>query len=295
MWRIELKHAVNWELKMKFFVLPELPTPDIVESGVWRRAIVLDGRAVAVMAYPESERTIVVEGNFENREWEAVRRKLVEYLGLQNPEELYRFMDGDEKLRMLKNRFYGFGRAGLMSMSVFEGIAKAIIQQQISFVVAEKLAAKIVRRFGDEVEWNGLKFYGFPTQEAILKAGVEGLRECGLSRRKAELIVEIAKEENLEELKEWGEEEAYEYLTSFKGIGRWTAELVLSMALGKNVFPADDLGVRRAVSRLYFNGEIQSAEKVREIARERFGRFARDILFYLFLYDRFFSKKTELV
>ncbi|KUK06868.1 MAG: 3-methyladenine DNA glycosylase (AlkA), partial [Archaeoglobus fulgidus] len=175
MWRIELKHAVNWELKMKFFVLPELPTPDIVESGVWRRAIVLDGRAVAVMAYPESERTIVVEGNFENREWEAVRRKLVEYLGLQNPEELYRFMDGDEKLRMLKNRFYGFGRAGLMSMSVFEGIAKAIIQQQISFVVAEKLAAKIVRRFGDEVEWNGLKFYGFPTQEAILKAGVEGL------------------------------------------------------------------------------------------------------------------------
>jgi len=295
MWRIELEREVNWKLKMKFFLLPELPTPDIVEGSVWRRAIVLEDEAFAVLAYPEGERVIAVEGDFTNKEWKTIREKLVEYFGLQNPEELYKFMEGDEKLKMLKERFYGFGRAGLMSMSVFEGIVKAVIQQQISFVVAEKIATRIVQRFGEAVEWNGLKFYSFPTQRAILQAGVERLRECGLSRRKAELILEIAREENLEELRKASEDEAYEYLTSFKGIGRWTAELVLSMVLGKNVFPADDLGVRRAVSRLYFNGELQSAEKVREVARKRFGRYARDVLFYLFLYDRFFSKKSELI
>ncbi len=291
MWRIELEHSVNWELKMRFFVLPELPTPDVVEGNAWRRAVVLDDRAVAVLVYPEDDRTIAVDGNFSEKDWKIVRGKIVEYFGLQNPEELYRFMDGDEKLRMLKKQFYGFGRAGLMSMSVFEGIAKAIIQQQISFVVAEKIAAKIVQRFGDKVEWNGMEFYGFPTQKAIVRAGVDKLRECGLSRRKAELIVEIAGEENLEELGELSEEEAYEYLTSFKGIGRWTAELVLSMVLGKSVFPAEDLGVRRAISRLYFSGELQSAEKVRRVA-ESFGEFARDVLFYLFLYDRLFNEKS---
>ncbi len=294
MWRIELESEVNWELKMKFFLLPELPTPDVVEGSIWRRAIVLENEAFAVLAYPEREKAIAVEGNFTSKEWKTIREKLVEYFGLQNPEELYEFMEGDEKLKMLKERFYGFGRAGLMSMSVFEGIVKAVIQQQISFVVAEKIAAKVVQKFGETVEWNGLKFYSFPTQRAILKAGVERLRECGLSRRKAELILEIAREESLEELRKASEDEAYEYLTSFKGIGRWTAELVLSMVLGKNVFPADDLGVRRAVSRLYFNGELQSADKVREVAR-KFGRYARDILFYLFLYDRFFSKKSELI
>ncbi len=295
MWKIELKHAVEWELKMRFFLLPELPTPDVVEGGVWRRAIVLNGKAIAVLVYPEGEGVIVIDGNFSEEEWDTIRRMLVEYFGLQNPDELYRFMDGDEKLRMLKEQFYGFGRAGLMSLSVFEGISKAVIQQQISFTVAERIASKIVRRFGENVEWKGLKFYSFPTQGAVLRAGAEKLRGCGLSRRKAELILEIAKEDNLEELREMNEEDAYEYLTSFKGIGRWTAELVLSMVLGKNVFPADDLGVRRAVSNLYFNGELQNAERVREIAREKFDRYARDILFYLFLYDRFFSKRTELI
>uniref|UniRef100_A0A7C2SNU7 DNA-3-methyladenine glycosylase 2 family protein n=1 Tax=Archaeoglobus fulgidus TaxID=2234 RepID=A0A7C2SNU7_ARCFL len=290
MWRIELC-GVNWDVKMKFFMLPDLPTPDVVEGDSWRRAILLEDKAFAVLVHPEGEGKIAVKGNFSSREWKKIREKLVEYFGLQNPEKLYEFMEGDEKLRMLKELFYGFGRAGLISMSVFEGIVKAIIQQQISFAVAEKIAARIVQRFGKTFEWNGLRFYSFPTQRAIVKAGYENLKDCGLSRRKAELILEIAGEENLEELKNATEDEAYEYLTSFRGIGKWTAELILSMVLGKNVFPADDLGVRRAVSNLYFNGELQNAEKIREVAKIRFGRYSRDILFYLFLYDRFFSKK----
>lgn len=284
--KIKLEHPINWNLKMKFFVLPTLPTPDIVEGDRWRRAIRLDDELRAVLVYPESERVLIVEGNFDNREWREIRKKLVDYFGLQNPEELYRFMERDEKLRELLRVFWGFGKAGLMSMSVFEGLVKAVIQQQISFTVAEKITARIVEKFGDVVEWKGVRFYSFPSQQAILAAGHDKLRECGLSRRKAELIIEIAETDGLEELRNLGEEEAYEFLTSFKGIGRWTAELVMSMALGMNVFPAEDLGIRRAVSKLYFDGELQDSAIIREVANNRFGKFSRDILFYLFLYDR---------
>ncbi|WP_456468406.1 DNA-3-methyladenine glycosylase family protein [Archaeoglobus sp.] len=287
MWKIKLDSPVNWELKLKFFVLPEQPTPDIVIGGKWMRALRVDYELLPLVVYPESSSVLVVESpEISERKKRYVERKIVDYLGLHDPTELYRFMDTDNKLKTLKEKFYGFGRAGLMSMTVYEGVVKAVIQQQISFIVAERITARIVERFGDCV---GLKFYEFPEPEKMVSAGIDRLRECGLSRRKAEVITDISNAAlsfDFERLREMKEKEVYEFLTSFKGIGKWTAELVMSMAIGTNVFPADDLGVRRAVSNLYFGDELQDSETVRRIVDEKFGKYARDILFYLFLHDR---------
>lgn len=272
--RIRLRFPVNWDLKMKFAL-----APDVVAGNRWMRAVRCGDELTAVVAHPVSEREISFHGP------EELVDKVVQYLGLHDPEELYAFMERDEKLRILKEKFYGFGRAGLMSMTVYEGFVKAIIQQQISFSVAEKITARIVERFGERVEFEGQRLYEFPAPEA-LATSVDELRECGLSRRKAETIVEISKTAlnfDFEKLRDMDEDEVFEILTSFKGVGRWTAELVMSMAIGMNVFPADDLGVRRAVSSIFDTS--QDPETVREVAT-RFGKFSRDILFYLFLHDR---------
>ncbi|WP_202319552.1 DNA-3-methyladenine glycosylase family protein [Archaeoglobus neptunius] len=290
MWKIRLDHPVNWKLKLKFFVLPDSPTPDMVFDGKWVRALRVKDEIVPLVIYPESSNVLVVDtSEVSEGEKKVVERKIVDYFGLHDPSGLYSFMDGDEKLKFLKERFYGFGRAGLMSMSVYEGVIKAVIQQQISFRVAEKITARIVERFGERSEHRGFVAYEFPDPESLGSAGVEDLRDCGLSRRKAEVIIDISETAtsfDFEMLRKAREEEVYEFLTSFRGIGRWTAELVMSMAIGMNVFPADDLGVRRAVSNLYFDGELKSIEEVRKLAKEKFGNYARDVLFYLFLYDR---------
>ncbi len=281
--RLELAFPINWNLKMRFFVLPDKPTPDIVLDGRWMRAVRWKNELVPAVVYPESDRTLRFKG------CEDIVNSVIRYLGLQDPGELYGFMEGDEVLRRLKQRFYGFGRAGMMSMTVYEGFIKAVIQQQISFLVAEKITARIVERFGEWIEFEGQRLYEFPHPETISSLSVEKLRDCGLSRRKAEVILEISRTAlsfDFEKLRKWKESEVFEFLTSFKGVGRWTAELVMSMAIGMNVFPADDLGVRRAVSDLYFGGKLQSPETVRRVAEQKFGRFSRDVLFYLFLYDR---------
>ncbi|RLI27895.1 MAG: hypothetical protein DRO46_04890, partial [Candidatus Hecatellales archaeon] len=53
--------------------------------------------------------------------------------------------------------------------------------------------------------------------------------------------------------------------------------------LGFNVVPADDLGVRRAVSKYFFGGKLQPAEAVRRFLRERFGDYQRDVTVYLLM------------
>ena len=54
-------------------------------------------------------------------------------------------------------------------------------------------------------------------------------------------------------------EEAIEYLTRIKGVGRWTAEMILMFTLGReDVFPVDDLGIQQAITKLY---KLDAADK----------------------------------
>ncbi len=103
----------------------------------------------------------------------------------------------------------------------------------------------------------------------MAKASIDNLRRCGLSQRKAEYIIgfseEVAKGSfdpgSLRNLKQ---EEITEKLTKFRGIGRWTAELVGIACLDKGQGPADDLGVRKAISRYYFDGKLQDVDTIRK-------------------------------
>ena len=84
--------------------------------------------------------------------------------------------------------------------------------------------------------------------------------------------------------------EAVKYLTGFRGIGRWTAELFLAYGLRKNVYPAGDLGLRRGVAKILGKNVREVGEReVREVL-EPFGRWKGLLAFYVLCYDR----KTEL-
>jgi len=76
-------------------------------------------------------------------------------------------------------------------------------------------------------------------------------------------------------------EEAIEELMKFKGIGRWTAELILITTLGRmDLCVPDDLGARKAVSYFYFDGKLKSGEAVRKFT-ERWGEFKGWVIYYL--------------
>jgi DNA-3-methyladenine glycosylase II len=122
----------------------------------------------------------------------------------------------------------------------------SILSQQLS----TKVAGTIRKRF--------LKLYsGTPSPEQILATSHETLRSIGLSGAKANYVHNVAKFAiefgmDYKVLGKLNNEEVIEYLTRIKGVGRWTAEMLLMFTLGReDVFAVDDLGIQQAMIRIY--------------------------------------------
>jgi DNA-3-methyladenine glycosylase II len=271
--------------------------PEVFERRVWRRAIRLDSgrliplalRSIGTVEEPQ------IEANYfqtiSEQEKEELSRTLDWIFSFsQDLTSLYAFMDKDPVLRDLKLKFYGL-KAGSIGATVFESIIKSIIQQQISIRVAFSITNKIVTRFSEKVEAEDIIYYDFPTPKRLVEAALEEIRQCGLSWRKAEYIKGIAEkaaagEFDPEGLRPFSNVQVAETLKKFRGVGTWTAEMVLSAGLKRNAcIPAGDLGVRRTISRFYSDERILSETEVRRIA-EGWREFTKDIVYYISCIER---------
>ena len=123
-----------------------------------------------------------------------------------------------------------------------------------------------------ELEWRLAKAVrGKVTPKNILKLTPEQMRACGLSNRKAEYIRDLAERfaDGRIRPRRWNamdDEAVIVELVAVKGIGRWTAEMFLMFSLLRpDVFPVDDIGLQRAVERLYNDGERLTIKQLRAI------------------------------
>jgi DNA-3-methyladenine glycosylase II len=273
------------------------PMPEVYRDGTWKRAILLDsGKLVAVsLRSVGSVDNPRIEVNhfqvLDEQEKQELTKKLDDIFSFsQDLTELYGFMDKDNVLHGLKQRFYGL-KAGSIGTSVFEHIVKSIIQQQISIRVAFTITHKMVTRFSEQAVAENSVFYEFPSPEKFAALSVEEIRQCGVSYRKAETIKTIAQktvdnEFDPEALRQMPNEQVIETLKAFKGVGTWTAEMVLSAGLKRNAtVPAGDLGVRRTFSEFYSDGGLLSEAEVRKIA-ENWRDFTKDIVYYISCIER---------
>lgn len=141
-------------------------------------------------------------------------------------------------------------------------LSKAILYQQLS----GKAAATIHRRF--------LQLYphqSAPTALDILNTPDEVLRGAGISRSKILYLKDLAQKTldelpPLQDLELLDDETIIQTLTQVKGIGRWTAQMLLIFRLHRwDVLPVDDLGVRSGIRRLYTLSELPNKKTVEQI------------------------------
>ena len=143
----------------------------------------------------------------------------------------------------------------------FERLVVSIINQQLSTASAAAVKERVFALFDGTV-----------TPEAVLEADEQALREAGLSRTKVEYIRNAAEaflERDLtrEGLAGYTDDEVIDELTRIKGIGEWTARMYLLFVLEReDVLPLGDLAVRRAIERLYGDGEEMTRAEMRDIA-----------------------------
>jgi DNA-3-methyladenine glycosylase II len=153
-------------------------------------------------------------------------------------------------------------RIGLRSRGdPFQTLARSIVGQQISVKAADSVWARFCT--------------AAPTlaPAEVLALGIEKLRTCGLSGRKAEYLRDLAQHltDGTVQVHRWpamDDEAVIAELVRVRGIGRWTAEMFLLFNLLRpDVLPLADLGLQRAVASHYFcHDDLADPAVIRELA-----------------------------
>jgi DNA-3-methyladenine glycosylase II len=136
-----------------------------------------------------------------------------------------------------------------LAPDAFESLVTSITAQQVSLFAAFAVRTRMIERFGRR----GELAVGFPTRERIASADEVELVALGFSRRKAEYVIGLARDEiDLGALAALEDDEVRARLTAIRGLGPWTAEWFLARHLARpRAWPAGDLGLRKAAEVLY--------------------------------------------
>ena len=156
---------------------------------------------------------------------------------------------------------------------LFSSVIHHIIGQQIS----TKAQATIWKRMSDSL--------GTVNAETILEADPAQLQSFGMTFRKVEYIRDFADKIHsgvfdLEAISEMNDQDAIKELSSLKGIGVWTAEMILLFCLQRtDIFSFDDLAIQRGLRMVYHHRKID--RKLFEKYRRRFSPYCSVASLYL--------------
>jgi DNA-3-methyladenine glycosylase II len=145
----------------------------------------------------------------------------------------------------------------------FEALVESIVSQQLSVKAADTIFARFVALTP------GKKF---PTPKQVLAMPAARMRKCGLSKMKVKFIKDLARKildgtVDFKKMDSWSDEEVIEHLIQVKGIGKWTAEMFLIFALGRDdVFSYGDLALRDAIRIIYKLKKHPTEKQARAIA-----------------------------
>jgi len=167
--------------------------------------------------------------------------------------------------RVMKKLIPKFGEARLQSRGdAFTTLARSIVGQQISVKAAQSVWDKFAALTSDP-----------PTRihpSAVLSLAIADMRAAGLSARKIEYLVDLAAhfESGAVHVPMWqqmDDEAIIEELVAIRGIGRWTAEMLLIFRLGRpDVLPVDDYGVRKGFAVAFKKRELPSRQDLEKRA-----------------------------
>ena len=183
-------------------------------------------------------------------------------------DEAHAFLLKDELLGPVVTKF---GPSGITSRDdLFQTLIRSIVGQQISVLAADAIWGRLVEHLGEV------------TPDAVLATDQPSIAACGVTRPKASYIHGLAQDAERLLGQPWDEmsdEAIKKHLVNFRGIGPWTAEMLLMFHfLRPDVFSLGDIGLIRGTQRLV--PEAETKEQVGEIA-ERWRPYRTAAAWYL--------------
>jgi len=183
---------------------------------------------------------------------EEVVNYIYEWFDLNNDlTSFFEMAKTDPLLKMPAQKFYGLRVIGIPDL--FEALCWGVLGQQINLSFAYSLKRQFVEKYGDSVEWNGKKYWVFPSYEQIAQLTPTDLADIKMTVKKSEYIIGIAKlmadaALSREQLMNMSFKDAEKSLLKIRGIGPWTANYVLMRCLRfQTAFPIDDVGLINSI------------------------------------------------
>ena len=152
-----------------------------------------------------------------------------------------------KKDKVMKKLIQNYKTGSLITRNdVFFSLCKSIIGQQISVAAANSVFLKFKKKCKNKIN-----------AKTVSKLSFNSLKTCGLSGQKVKGIKDLAKKTLNKSfkpslIKKMSDEEAIEYLSELRQIGRWSAEMILLFTFNRsNIWPLQDIGLLRAISNNY--------------------------------------------
>ena len=158
---------------------------------------------------------------------------------------------------------------------IFYSLCKSIIGQQISVAAANSVFFKFQKKCKNKIN-----------AKTVSKLTFYQLKSCGLSRQKVFGIKSLAKQTiektfNPKLILKMTDEEAIDYLSNLRQIGRWSAEMILLFTYNRsNIWPIQDIGLLRAISKNY-KKKYLPPEKFVKLLKKRFTPYCSVATWYL--------------
>ena len=158
---------------------------------------------------------------------------------------------------------------------IFFSLCKSIIGQQISVVAANSVFLKFKRKCNYKIN-----------AKKVSKLTFGQLKSCGLSRQKVLGIQSLAKQIlnksfDPKLISKMSDEDAINYLSNLRQIGRWSAEMILLFTYNRsNIWPTQDIGLLRAISKNY-NKKYLPPESYVRLLNKRFSPYCSVATWYL--------------
>ncbi len=182
----------------------------------------------------------------------------------------------DKIMKKLINYYQGPSEVILSSRKdIFFSLCKSIIGQQISVSAANSVFLKFKKKCNNRIN-----------AKTVSKLKFNQLKNCGLSRQKVLGIKNLAKQIlnksfNPKLIEKMNDEEAINYLSNLRQIGRWSAEMILLFTYNRsNIWPIQDIGLLRAISKNY-NKNYLPPSKFVSLLKKRYSPYCSVATWYL--------------
>ena len=148
--------------------------------------------------------------------------------------------------------------------NAFQSLVESIIYQQLAGSAANIIYTRFIKHYNNVMP---------KPMQIISTSDIELKSKIGLSSNKVQYLKDLSTKVeqgkiNLELLSTMSDEEVIAELTLVKGIGRWTAEMFLIFCLGRpDILPVTDLGIRKAVHKLYSLPELPKPAELLAISQ----------------------------